>query len=195
MPDSLLRESRRLVLATSNQGKLGEYAALLRSTGYELVPHSTGVEETGRTYAENAILKAEAALAATGFMSLGDDTGLEVDVLDGRPGLLSARVAPTQVERTAAVLAWLEPLPRPWTARFVCSIALAMPGMETRTVEGSCLGEVVPEWLGGIGFGYDPIFVVPGSGLTFGQMTPTQKHAHSHRGAAVKALLATGWLS
>lgn len=185
---------RRLVIASSNKGKLGEYADLLEATGFELVPFSTGVEETGRTYAANAILKAEAALAATGLPSLGDDTGLEVEALGGFPGLQSARVAPTQAERTATLLTWLKPFPRPWIGRFVCSLALAMPGVETRTVEGSCPGEVVPEWLGGVGFGYDPIFLVPGTGLTFGQMTPSQKHRHSHRGAAVRALLATGWL-
>ncbi len=183
------------MIATSNKGKLAEYTDLLSGAGYELVPYSTNVEETGRTYAANAILKAEAALAATGLPSIGDDTGLEVDVLGGLPGLQSARVAPTQAERTAALLTWLKPFPRPWGARFVCSIALAMPGFETRTVEGSCAGEVVPEWLGGVGFGYDPIFLVPVSGLTFGQMAPALKHQYSHRGAAVKALLATGWLS
>ena len=183
------------MIATSNKGKLAEYADLLSDAGFDLVPHSTNVEETGRTYAANAILKAEAALAATGLPSIGDDTGLEVDALGGLPGLQSARVAPTQTERTAALLTWLRPFPRPWTGRFICSIAVAMPGIETRTVEGSCSGEVVPEWLGGVGFGYDPIFLVPASGLTFGQMAPALKHQYSHRGAAVKALLATGWLS
>ena len=78
---------RQLVIASSNKGKLGEYADLLEATGFELVPFSTGVEETGQTYAANAILKAEAALAATGLPSLGDDTGLEVEALGGFPGL------------------------------------------------------------------------------------------------------------
>jgi len=185
---------RRLVIATSNKGKLAEYTDLLAGCGYELVPLATEVEETGRSYAANAILKAEAALAATGLPSLGDDSGLEVDALGGFPGLQSARVAPTQAERTATLLTWLKPFPRPWTGRFVCSIALAMPVMPTRTVEGFCPGEVQSEWLGGVGFGYDPVFLVPGTGRTFGQMSPAEKHRHSHRGAAVKALLATGWL-
>ena len=184
----------RIVLATSNKGKLGEFTQLLGRAGFELVPHATDVDETGATYAENAILKAEAALAATGLPSIGDDTGIEVDALNGAPGLRSARVAAGQAERTATLLKWLEPHPRPWNARFVCSIALAAPGRPTRTVAGECAGEVVPEWLGGVGFGYDPIFLVPGTGLTFGQMEPAQKHLHSHRGAAVRALLETGWL-
>lgn len=186
---------RRLVLATGNQGKLREYEELLGPAGYEIVPCATEVEETGSTYAENATLKAMAALAATGLPSLGDDSGIEVDALGGFPGLRSARLGPTQVERTATLLEMLANEPRPWTARFTCTIALAAPGEAVRTVDGERRGEVMPEWRGEAGFGYDPVFLVPEVGLTFGQMDRATKHRWSHRGAAIKALLDSGWLS
>jgi XTP/dITP diphosphohydrolase len=187
--------SRRLVLATGNQGKLREYQELLVAAGYEIVAFPNEVEETGSTYAENATLKAVAALQATGEPSLGDDSGVEVDALGGFPGLRSARLGPTQVERTATLLTMLADEPRPWTGRFTCTIALAKPGEPVHTVEGECRGELVPEWKGEAGFGYDPVFLVPEVGLTFGQMDPQTKHRWSHRGRAIRALLESGWLS
>ena len=93
--------------------------------GDDVLPFPTGVEETGDTYEENARLKAEAALAATGRPALGDDTGIEVEALGGFPGPRAARLAPTQAERTAALLERLRDVPRPWRARFVCAVALA----------------------------------------------------------------------
>jgi len=185
---------RRLVLATGNQGKLREYQELLGPAGYEIVPFASEVEETGSTYAENAAIKALAALHATGMPSLGDDSGIEVDALGGFPGLRSARLGPTQVERTATLLEMLANEPRPWTARFTATIALAEPGQPVRSVAGERRGEVVPEWQGEAGFGYDPVFLVPEVGLTFGQMDSATKHRWSHRGAAIKALLESGWL-
>ena len=185
----------QLVLATGNEGKLREYRELLEPAGFEIVPFANEVAETGSTYAENATLKALAALKATGLPSLGDDSGIEVDALGGFPGLHSARQGPTQVERTAALLSRLEGLPRPWTARFTCTIALAKPGEAVRTVGGECRGEVVPEWRGEAGFGYDPVFLVPDLGLTFGEMDRATKHRWSHRGAAIRALVDSGWLS
>jgi XTP/dITP diphosphohydrolase len=186
--------ARRLVLATGNPGKLREYQELLGTAGYEVVPFAPEVEETGSTYAENAALKAVAALEATGLPSLGDDSGIEVDALGGFPGLRSARLGPTQVERTATLLEMLANEPRPWNARFTATIALAAPSEPVRTVAGERRGEVVPEWQGEAGFGYDPIFLVPAVGLTFGQMDSATKHRWSHRGAAIKALLESGWL-
>ena len=185
----------RLVIATGNAGKIGEYRILLSSAGVELVAFDTEVEEVGETYAENARLKAEAALARSGLPSLGDDSGLEVDALDGFPGIKSARLGATQKERTAELLHRLEGVPRPWNARFVCVIALAMPGRETRFFEGECRGEVVPEWRGEAGFGYDPIFLVPGTGRTFGEMAPDEKRKYSHRAAAARVLVESGVLS
>jgi XTP/dITP diphosphohydrolase len=186
---------RRLVLATGNPGKLREYEELLGPAGFEVVPFANEVAESGSTYAENAILKALAALEATGLPSLGDDSGIEVDALGGFPGLRSARLGPTQIERTATLLEMLASEPRPWTARFTATIALAAPGEPVRTVEGECRGEVVPEWRGEAGFGYDPVFLVPAVGVTFGQMDSATKHRFSHRGAAIRALLDSGWLS
>ena len=185
----------RLVIATGNAGKIGEYRELLANAGVELVAFDTEVDEAGETYSENARLKAEAALSKSGLPSLGDDSGLEVEALGGFPGLKSARLGPTQKERTGELLRRLQGVPRPWKARFVCVIALAVAGRDTRFFEGECRGEVVPEWRGEAGFGYDPIFLVPGTGKTFGEMPPEEKRRYSHRAAAVRALLQSGALS
>jgi XTP/dITP diphosphohydrolase len=189
-----LPDRPRLVIASGNEGKLREYRDLLSGAGVELVAFDGEVDEVGETYAENARLKAETALAKSGLPSLGDDSGLEVDALGGFPGIRSARLGPTQKERTAELLKRLEGVPRPWKGRFVCVIALAMPGRETQFFEGECHGEVVPEWRGEAGFGYDPIFRVPGTGKTFGEMPPEEKRKYSHRAAAARALLESGAL-
>jgi XTP/dITP diphosphohydrolase len=189
-----LAERRRLVIATGNAGKLREYRELLADTGFELVAFDSEVDEVGETYAENARLKAETAAARSDLPSLGDDSGVEVEALGGFPGIRSARLGPTQQERTAELLRRLEDKPRPWLARFVCVLALAAPGQETQLFEGECRGEIVPEWRGEAGFGYDPIFLVPGTGKTFGQMAPEEKRLYSHRAGAVRALLASGGL-
>ena len=189
-----MAERRRLVIATGNAGKLREYRELLAATRFELVAFDSGVEEVGETYAENARLKAETARERSGLPSLGDDSGVEVEALGGFPGLRSARLGPTQQERTAELLRRLEDKPRPWNARFVCVLALAAPGYETQFFEGECRGEIVPEWRGEAGFGYDPIFLVPGTGKTFGEMPPEEKRLYSHRARAVRALLESGAL-
>ena len=189
-----MTERRRLVVATGNAGKLREYRMLLSSSGLELVAFDSEVDETGETYAENARLKAEAAAARSGLPSLGDDSGVEVDALGGFPGIRSARLGPTQKERTALLLQRLDGHPRPWTARFTCTVALAAPGQPVQFFEGVCRGELVPEWRGEAGFGYDPIFLVPGTGKTFGEMPPEEKQKYSHRANAVRALVASGAL-
>lgn len=188
-------ERRRLVIASGNAGKLREYRELLADTGFELVAFDSEVDEVGETYAENAGLKAEAARMRSELPALGDDSGVEVAALDGFPGLHSARLAPTQVERTAELLKRLEGKPRPWNARFLCVVALAAPGRPTQFFEGECRGEIVPEWRGQAGFGYDPIFLVPGTGKTFGEMPPEEKRKYSHRARAVQALLESGALN
>ena len=190
----MAKQRPRLVIATGNAGKLREYRELLDGTGLELVAYDHEVDEVGETYAENARLKAEAALAASGLPSIGDDSGVEVDALNGFPGIRSARLGPTQKERTALLLERLEGHPRPWTARFTCTIALAAPGQPTQYFEGECRGELVPEWRGEAGFGYDPIFLVPGTGKTFGEMPAEEKRLYSHRANAVRALIASGVL-
>jgi XTP/dITP diphosphohydrolase len=189
-----LAERRRLVLATGNAGKLREYRELLAGTGFELVAFDSGVDEVGETYAENAGLKAETACARSGLPSLGDDSGVEVEALEGFPGIRSARLGPTQQERTAELLRRLAGKPQPWNGRFVCVLALAAPGHATQFFEGECRGEIVPEWRGEAGFGYDPIFLVPGTGKTFGEMAPEEKRLYSHRARAVRALLESGAL-
>jgi XTP/dITP diphosphohydrolase len=189
-----LAERRRLVIASGNTGKLREYRELLAGVAVELVAFDSEVDEVGETYAENARLKAETAAARSGLPALGDDSGVEVEALDGFPGIRSARLGPTQEERTAELLKRLGGMPRPWNARFVCLLALADPGRPTRLFEGECLGEIVPEWRGAAGFGYDPVFLVPGTGKTFGEMRPEEKRLYSHRARAVRALLESGAL-
>jgi len=189
-----LAERRRLVIATGNTGKLREYRELLADTGFQLVAFDGDVAEVGETYAENARLKAETATTRSGLPALGDDSGVEVEALGGFPGINSARLGPTQEDRTAELLERLEGKPRPRNARFVCVIALAAPGQPTQLFEGECRGEIVPEWRGEAGFGYDPVFLVPGTGKTFGEMTPEEKRRYSHRAHAVRALLESGAL-
>jgi XTP/dITP diphosphohydrolase len=186
--------AKRLVIASGNAGKLREYRELLAETGFELVAFDTEIDEVGETYAENARMKAETARDRSDLSALGDDSGVEVEVLGGFPGLHSARLAPTQEERTAELLRRLEGKPRPWSARFVCVVALAAPGRPTQLFEGECRGEIVPEWRGKAGFGYDPIFLVPGTGKTFGEMPPEEKRLYSHRANAVRVLLESGEL-
>jgi XTP/dITP diphosphohydrolase len=189
-----LPDRRRLVIASGNAGKLREYRELLADTGFELVAFDSEVDEVGETYVENASLKAETVCRRSELPALGDDSGVEVEALGGFPGLHSARLASTQVERTAELLNRLEGKPRPWNARFVCVVALAAPSQPTQFFEGECRGEIVPEWRGQAGFGYDPIFLVPGTGKTFGEMAPEEKRLYSHRARAVQALLESGAL-
>jgi XTP/dITP diphosphohydrolase len=185
---------RRLVIATGNAGKQGEYRELLAGTGLHLMAVDPAVAEVGATYAENAQLKAEAARVAMGLPAVGDDSGVEVEVLKGFPGLHSARIGPTQKDRTQVLLDRLQGHPRPWLARFTCTIALAAPGRPTEFFEGECRGEIIPEWRGVAGFGYDPVFLVPEAGRTFGEMSPEEKARYSHRARAVRAMLASGAL-
>jgi len=189
-----LAERRRLVIATGNAGKLREYRELLAPAGLELIAFDSEVDEVGETYMENARLKAETACSRSGLPSLGDDSGVEVEALGGFPGIRSARLGPTQQERTAELLRRLEGKPQPWQGRFVCVLALAAPGEDTQFFEGECRGEIVPEWRGEAGFGYDPIFLVPGTGKTFGEMPPVEKQLYSHRARAVRTLLEAGVL-
>jgi XTP/dITP diphosphohydrolase len=189
-----LAERRRLVIASGNAGKLHEYRELLAGAGVQLVAFDSEVDEVGQSYAENARLKAETAAARSGLPALGDDSGVEVEALGGFPGIRSARLGPTQEDRTAELLKRLDGKPRPWNARFVCVLALGDHGRLTQFFEGECRGEIVPEWRGEAGFGYDPVFLVPGTGKTFGEMPPEEKRLYSHRARAVRALLESGAL-
>ncbi len=187
----------RVVLASSNAGKLADFRRLFAGAGFELMsPAELGVtltvNESGTTFAENARLKARAAYEATGLPALGDDSGLCVYALGGRPGVLSARYAgPGADDRAnnAKLLAELEGV-RDRRAAFVCVLALVLPGGEELVAEGRCEGTIAPAERGTNGFGYDPIFYCEELGATFGEISPEEKNARSHRGAAARSLLA-----
>jgi XTP/dITP diphosphohydrolase len=185
----------QLLLATTNKGKIGELSALLAGLPLQLltpqeVSPDTRVEETGRTYLENALLKAFAYQAATGLAVLADDTGLEVEALEGAPGLHSARFSPlpgaTDADRRALLLAHLAGKPRPWLARFQCVVVVLLPGAEPQVSYGSVEGEIIGEERGEQGFGYDRLFWIPAAGKTMAELGLEGKNRFSHRAAAVK---------
>jgi XTP/dITP diphosphohydrolase len=188
---------KELLLATSNPGKREELRALLLPLSVDLVePRSLDlaivVEEGEAGYVANASLKARAYAAASGRWSLADDSGLEVDLLNGAPGPRSARLAgadASDLDRRRALLEQLEAHPRPWKARFRCVAALSDPGGSVDVAEGICPGEVIPEQRGEGGFGYDPIFLVEGLGRTMAELDLEEKNEVSHRAQAVRALL------
>jgi XTP/dITP diphosphohydrolase len=185
----------QLLIATNNPGKLAEYRALLDGCGWDLVSPADldlqlPVEETGSDYATNARIKAEAFARASGLLTLADDSGLEVDALDGKPGPLSARYAgPSQTDEEGVdlVLAQMKDVPPERRgARFHCTIALAQPNGAAHIVEGECPGVITDEPRGHNGFGYDPIFYLPRLGRTMAQLTAEEKNAISHRAGAAK---------
>ncbi len=185
----------KLLIATNNQGKLKEIRAILGDLELELIsPADLGleldVEEDGQTYAENATKKAVAFFQASGLTSLADNSGLEVDALDGAPGLHSARYSTlpnaTDADRRATLLLNLSRYPRPWTARFRATVAIAGPGSSVKLAEGTCPGEIVPEERGRGGFGYDPIFLVERLGKTMAELEMGEKNRLSHRGQALQ---------
>ncbi|MBD2387075.1 RdgB/HAM1 family non-canonical purine NTP pyrophosphatase [Cylindrospermum sp. FACHB-282] len=183
--------TKLLVVATGNPGKLREMQAYLADSGWELTlkPEELDVEETGETFAANACLKASEIAKATGNWAIADDSGLQVDALNGAPGVYSARYGNTDSERIARLLRELgDGVNR--QAQFACAIAIASPdGAIALQSEGVCRGEILTASLGDGGFGYDPIFYVPEKQLTFAQMTPEEKKSISHRGKALKALI------
>lgn len=191
-----MRQLPALVVATRNAGKLREMQALLALPGLRLVSLdelaiADEVEE-GPDYADNAARKASAAASTTGLWAVGDDSGLEVDALDGAPGPHSARLAGprrTDADRRQTLLAMLAPHPRPWTARFRCTMALASPEGNVDLVVGICPGQVISEERGSGGFGYDPIFLVEGRMETMAELSEAEKNRLSHRARAVQALL------
>jgi XTP/dITP diphosphohydrolase len=183
-----------ILLATTNQGKLVELVALFRDVpGYtfKLGP-DLEIEETGATFAENAALKALATMEATGQACLADDSGLAVEALDGRPGIFSARYAPTNEARISKLLGELVAVPiGKRQAAFICAMALARPAAPLLAVEGRCEGVIALAPRGQGGFGYDPIFEVPAYGLTFGELAAEVKNRMSHRSLATARLKAT----
>lgn len=190
-----LMHKPKLLIASNNKGKSKEIQAILQGLDFELVtPTDLGLDlevvEDGQTYAENATKKALAFSSASGLTSLADDSGLEVDALEGAPGLHSARYSPlpnaTDADRRAILLLNLSRKPRPWTARFRATVAIASPGREVQMVEGVCPGEIIPEERGQGGFGYDPIFLLKGLDKTMAELDMEEKNRLSHRGKAVR---------
>jgi XTP/dITP diphosphohydrolase len=187
----------KLLLATNNKGKAREYKSLLQGIPFELVTPaelgiSTEVAEVGRSFEENARLKATTLAAESRLLALADDSGLEVDALGGEPGTLSARYAgegASDRDRVSYLLTKLEGVPREKrTARFRCVIAIATPEGEVELCSGECDGIIAFEPRGNRGFGYDPIFYLPELGKTMAELPPELKNKVSHRGrAAAKA--------
>jgi XTP/dITP diphosphohydrolase len=184
----------QILLGSNNPGKLEELRVLLGGmTDLELISPaalnlSINVDEDGVTYKENASLKAKVYAAASGLPSLADDSGLEVEALGGEPGLHSARTAPTAAERRAILLRRLAEKPKPWRAVFRSTLALALSSGEVHTAEGECLGEISPFERGSGGFGYDPIFIVDGTGRTMAELTMEEKNRLSHRAKAIEGI-------
>jgi len=186
----------KLLLATNNKGKLRELRAILADLPFELLsPAEIGlnldVPEDGVTYIENATRKALAFQRSSGLTCLADDSGLEVDALNGAPGLHSARYSSkpgaTDSDRRAYLLKNLQGQPRPWIARFRATVAIADTHGNVQTAEGTCPGEIIPEERGTGGFGYDPIFLLPEPGLTMAELGEETKNRLSHRARAVQA--------
>jgi len=183
----------RLLLASNNQGKYLEFKSLLSDLQIELItPVDVSinkiVKEDGQTYTENAAIKAATYAKACNMVCIADDSGLEVDVLDGLPGLRSARYCPkpgaTDYDRRVYLLNHLENKVYPWTARFRCVIALATPSGIMHFTEGICPGEIIFQERGSHGFGYDPIFLLPKLGKTMAELSMEEKNQVSHRARA-----------
>ena len=184
----------KYVLATHNPGKLKEMGAILARFGVEVVsPKDLGltvdVEETGTTFAENAMLKAKAICAAAQLPAIADDSGLCVDALNGGPGVYSARYGGEGLDDKGRYMLLLNNMRGQTTraAHFTCSIACAFPNGDTLTAEGRCDGTIAFAPMGEGGFGYDPVFFVPEKAKTFGQLTAEEKSTISHRGKALKS--------
>ncbi len=184
----------KIVLATRNKDKIREIAQALQGLDIELVtldrfPQVPEVVEDGATLAENALKKARAIFQATQLLALADDTGLEVDFLNGLPGVYSSRFAgegASYDDNCNKLLALMDGVPEALrTARFRCIIALVGPDIE-RLIEGSCEGLITAEKRGSEGFGYDPVFYVPEYNQTFAEMPLSLKNQISHRGQALK---------
>ena len=187
---------KQVVIATKNKGKAKDFEALFQPLGFEVVTMfdvapDMEIEETGTTFEENAVLKAETLAKELQTIVIADDSGLAVDALDGAPGVYSARYAGDHDDEAniVKVLENLAGVPEDKrTARFMCALAIAGPELETTTVFGTCEGVILEEKRGTNGFGYDPIFFVPALGRAMAELTPEEKGAISHRGNAIRKL-------
>ena len=185
----------KFILASQNQHKLVEMQNILSAHGVEVVLQSelglhVEVEETGATFAENAMLKAKAVMAASGLPAIADDSGVCVDALSGAPGVYSARYGGPELDDVGRYRLLLENMrgARDRTAHFTSAIACAFPNGDTIEAEGICPGMIAYAPQGDGGFGYDPVFFLPQLRKTYAQLTPEEKNAISHRGKALEAM-------
>jgi XTP/dITP diphosphohydrolase len=188
----------QLLIATTNPGKQKELLSLLHSLSIDLVTPRQfhlhlNIAETGSSYAENARIKALAFSLASGLLALSDDTGLEVDALNGAPGLYSARYLDdphaTDGDRRRKLLRELAGFPRPWQAHFSCAAVLVHPDGRSWIGNGRCEGEIIPEEHGANGFGYDPVFRLSSVDKTMAELSLQEKNLFSHRAHAIHDLL------
>ncbi len=187
----------QIILASANQDKINEFRQILTDPPWQILSMAKAgfnepINEDGQSYLENALIKARAVWQKTGGLVLADDSGLSIDVLDGAPGLYSARFAglaadyPTKIK---TLYQWLLPFPpQDWTASFNCTIAAILPDGEERTAAGKVTGMIASQPAGQGGFGYDPVFYLPSLGLTMAQLTDQEKHQLSHRGQALRLM-------
>lgn len=185
---------RKIVIASRNRGKISEFRVLLQGLSVDVLslsdfPDLPDIPETGKTFRENALLKAQFVTAATGLIALADDSGLEVDYLQGAPGVYSARFAGPNSDDQAnnkKLLASLEGVPcNDRTARFRCVVAITTPQGGEFISEGTCEGMIARSPRGNSGFGYDPLFLAPSLGKTFAELGPSGKNRISHRARAL----------
>ncbi len=192
---SLIGQKHTVVLASNNAHKITELKAMLGEGIRVLSMREAGftddIEENGKTFEENARIKAQTVAKATGYAALADDSGFSVDALNGAPGVYSARYAGehgNDKKNNALLIQNLSALKKPWTARFVCAMALCLPSGLTLEKRGECLGEIIEEARGEGGFGYDPHFLYK-TGETFSEMSAEDKNRVSHRAMAMQAML------
>ena len=187
---------KTLLIATNNPGKIAEISAILAPLPLKLItPAELGltlsIPEDGQSYFENAHKKAAAFAQVSKLPTLADDSGLEVEVLGGAPGVHSHRYladpSATDEQRCCTLLNQLSVYPRPWKAAFQCETVLCNPNEIVLRSHGSCPGEIIPEFRGKNGFGYDPIFLVEGTNQTMAELTDEQKNRISHRAKALQA--------
>jgi XTP/dITP diphosphohydrolase len=188
---------KEVIVATKNRGKAKEFEQIFASRGFTVrtlldYPDFQDIEETGKSFEENAILKAEAVSISLNNMVISDDSGLIVDALNGRPGIFSARYAGEEKNDQAnidKVLTELDGVPEAQrTARFYCALALARPGQKTITVSGACEGRILNEQRGSNGFGYDPIFFTIEKERSMAELPSDEKNKISHRAKALEKL-------
>jgi XTP/dITP diphosphohydrolase len=184
----------KIVMATGNPGKIREIARMLEGLGIEIVAQSefgvSDADETGSSFAENSLIKAQHAVATTGLPAIADDSGLSVDALDGAPGVYSARYAgdggdEANNDKLLAALRGTEDR----GAAFHCVATYLEPGAEPLVAEGEWRGSILHSREGDGGFGYDPLFFVPECGCSSAQLDPQEKNARSHRGQALRKLV------